>query len=163
MENDDIFPEPDALAKVAEFHSAFELPVKRSPGIPAEGRAEMRLALLEEELQELRAAIERKDLVAVADAFSDLQYVLSGAVHEFGMGEIMKACFDEVHRSNMSKCCANKREAELTLDSYREKGVLAGKIRKNEFGWVVYREDGKVLKSIAYNPPDLSSIVHKKS
>ena len=39
--------------------------------------------LLPEELNELKQAIEDNDLVEIADALCDLQYVLSGAVLEF--------------------------------------------------------------------------------
>ena len=69
------------------------------PAIPSVDRCQLRVSLLEEEVQELADAIKDNDLVEVADALADIQYVLSGAVHEFGMGHIFQTLFDEVQRS----------------------------------------------------------------
>ncbi len=95
--------QPDSLNQVAEFHRTFHAPVLETPQIPSEARSQLRVSLLAEELDELREAIADGDIVAVADALCDLQYVLSGAVLEFGLGDKFKALFDEVQRSNMSK------------------------------------------------------------
>lgn len=146
---------PDALNDVAEFHRTFHLPVEEKPLIPAEDRCRLRVNLLREELRELEEAIAANDLVEVADALADIQYVLSGAVLEFGLGEKFKSLFDEVHRSNMSKTCATRAEAEATLKHYAEKGQ-AGRIEASGDVFLVYRnEDGKVLKNINYSPADL--------
>ena len=88
----------DALNQVAEFHRTFRHPIEPRPLIPAEQRCRLRVALLAEELKELEKAIENQDIVEVADALCDLQYVLSGAVLEFGLGEHFKTLFDEVQR-----------------------------------------------------------------
>jgi predicted HAD superfamily Cof-like phosphohydrolase len=98
-----LFPEASVLNSVAAFHRLFRVPVLDTPRIPPVARSSLRVALLQEELDELKAAIEADDLVEVADALADLQYVLAGAVHEFGMGRRFAAAFVEVHRSNMSK------------------------------------------------------------
>jgi predicted HAD superfamily Cof-like phosphohydrolase len=87
--------------------------------------------LIAEELGELKEAIRDKDIVEVADALTDLLYVVYGAGHAFGID--LDKCFNEVHRSNMSK---------LGLD-----------------GKPIYREDGKVLKGQNYFDPDLITIV----
>ena len=63
----------------------------------------------------MKEAIEQNDLVEVADALADIQYVLAGAVHEFGLGEKFADLFDEVQRSNMSKACKTREEAERTV------------------------------------------------
>ncbi|MDV7396788.1 nucleoside triphosphate pyrophosphohydrolase family protein, partial [Arthrospira platensis SPKY1] len=110
----------DALNQVAEFHRTFKHPIEPQPVIPAEERCRLRVALLAEELKELQKAIDDRDLVEVADALCDLQYVLSGAVLEFGLGEKFRALFDEVQRSNMSKTCQTLEEAEATRRHYRE-------------------------------------------
>ncbi|MEL6357651.1 MAG: nucleoside triphosphate pyrophosphohydrolase family protein [Bacteroidota bacterium] len=152
---------PDALNAVAEFHRTFRLPVEEHPIIPAEARCRLRINLLREELKELEAAIKDKDLVEVADAFADLQYVLSGAILEFGLGDAFKGLFDEVHRSNMSKTCATRTEAEETLAHYRSKGQ-SGRIEASGEVFLVYREDdGKVLKNVHYSPADLAAQLPK--
>ena len=113
----------DALNQVTAFHKTFNAPILDAPQIPSADRAELRLKLLQEELDELKAAIENNDLVEVADALCDLQYVLSGAVLEFGMGEKFVEMFDEVQRSNMSKACTTQEEADATIAFYANKGV----------------------------------------
>lgn len=151
----------DCLNQVAEFHTTFNAPVLSSPQIPSSDRAELRVRLLQEELDELRQAIENKDIVEVADALSDLQYVLSGAVLEFGLGDIFKSLFDEVHRSNMSKACATQEEADATIAHYQAKGQEAYSEKSGEKYNVHRKEDNKVLKSIRYSPADLKSIIEK--
>ena len=74
------FDEPQALNSVAEFHDTFNLPIELEPCIPSKERCELRINLIEEELKELKEAIQENDLVEVIDAFCDLQYVLSGAI-----------------------------------------------------------------------------------
>lgn len=105
----------DSLRQVAEFHRTFHHPVL--PGRPFPERCQLRVNLIAEELDELRHAIEHQDLVGIADALCDIQYVLSGAVLEFGMGYKFKALFDEVQRSNMSKSCNSAEEAEATANT----------------------------------------------
>ena len=78
--------EPQALNKVADFHHTFNHPHLDTPQIPSENRCRLRVALIREELKELEAAIKDNDLVEVADALCDIQYVLAGAVLEFGLG-----------------------------------------------------------------------------
>lgn len=70
--------------------------------IPNRTRCALAVDLIREELNELAAAIDQNDIVEVADALADLQYVLSGDVHEFGLGSRFGSLFEEVHRSNMS-------------------------------------------------------------
>jgi len=93
----------DSLNQVAEFHKTFKHPVVSEPTIPSKKRCELRVSLIREELEELEEAIKDNDLVEIADALCDIQYVLSGAVLEFGLGEKFRDLFDEVQRSNMSK------------------------------------------------------------
>lgn len=104
------------LEKVSEFHETFKHPILKKPGIPNKKRVELRISLLQEELNELKSAIEKNDIVECADAFCDLQYVLSGAVLEFGFQKKFNTLFDEVHRSNMSKACESAYEANETCE-----------------------------------------------
>ena len=101
------------------------------PNWPDFSTRELRLELIREEYQELEEAVENKDMVEVADALTDLLYVIYGAGHAFGID--LDECFLEVHESNMSK---------LGPD-----------------GKAIYREDGKVMKSENFFAPDFSHIL----
>ncbi|MEM6380320.1 MAG: nucleoside triphosphate pyrophosphohydrolase family protein, partial [Bacteroidota bacterium] len=129
----------NALNQVAEFHTTFGHPVEPNPIIPAPGRCELRVALLTEELKELQSAIEDKDLVEIADALCDLQYVLSGAVLEFGLGELFPTLFDEVQRSNMSKTCKTMEEALATQKYYQEERGFESTIEASGDHFLVFR------------------------
>jgi predicted HAD superfamily Cof-like phosphohydrolase len=122
------------LDQLVEFHRVFGAHIEDAPtaDLPGEVIA-LRVSLIQEELNEYRHAAEAHDLVAVADALSDLMYVVLGTYVSHGLQEVAEALFDEVHRSNMSK-----------LD---------------ENGQVIYRADGKVLKSARWSPPDLAKIL----
>lgn len=149
--------EPSALNSVANFHRTFKLPILKEPTIPSAKRCELRINLLQEELNELKEAIEDNDLVEVADALADIQYVLSGAILEFGLGEKFKAIFDEVQRSNMSKTCKDMDEAIATKEHYEKKKGMLSEIKESNGEYLVYRiADGKVLKSVNYSPADIS-------
>lgn len=121
------------IQMVADFHNAFKVPVEDEPMIPAKERCELRYKLIREELEEFKKACEDGDLVEVADALTDLQYVVFGSVLEFGLQDKFISLFTEVQRSNMSK-----------LD---------------ENGKPIFREDGKVLKSDLWSPPNLKKIL----
>lgn len=155
--------QPDSLNQVAEFHKTFKHPILDNPAIPNENRCKLRVALIAEELKELEVAILEKDIVQVADALCDIQYVLSGAILEFGLGEKFKALFDEVQRSNMSKACVSEEEAKATVEHYAKKdGTNCYYIQEGD-KWLVYRkEDNKTLKSINYSPADLDKIVRSR-
>ncbi len=150
------------ISKVSEFHKTFDAPILETPQIPSEERCQLRVSLLQEELNELSEAIKNKDIVEVADALCDLQYVISGAILEFGLGEKFDELFDEVQRSNMSKACNSIQESIETISHYKKKdGTESGYKQKGD-KWIVYRTtDDKVLKSINYSPADLKNIIEK--
>lgn len=151
--------EPQGLNMVSEFHALFDAPILDTPQIPAD-RAQLRINLLEEELKELSQAIADGDLVEVLDAFADLQYVLSGAVLEFGMGDRFADVFAEVQRSNMSKACSSIQEAEQTVEYYKTERGMEGYIVQKGDQYLVYRkEDNKVLKSINYSPANIKQFL----
>ena len=150
----------DPLNQVADFHKTFQHPILPTPQIPSADRCKLRVSLIAEELDELKEAIENQDLVEVADALCDIQYVLSGAVLEFGLGEKFKRLFDEVQRSNMSKACANEEEAKATAEFYKKEKDTEAYYEERDGKWLVYRKgDNKTLKSINYSPADLRSII----
>ncbi len=151
----------DSLNQVAEFHKTFNAPILETPQIPSKERSELRVKLLQEELDELKEAIENNDLVEVADALCDLQYVLSGAVLEFGLGKKFVELFNEVQRSNMSKACDNQQQADETIEMYRQKGQDSYSEISGDKINVHRKADNKVLKNKYYSPADLKTILEK--
>lgn len=152
--------EVNALNAVAEFHTTFGHPLLDSPQIPDEARCRLRVSLIEEELKELQVAIGEKNLVEIADALCDIQYVLAGAVLEFGLGDSFSALFSEVQRSNMSKACRTLSEAEETAAHYKQKDNTDCVIREINGRFLVYRAgDNKIMKSVYYSPAELGRIL----
>jgi predicted HAD superfamily Cof-like phosphohydrolase len=156
--------QPDALNQVAEFHRTFQHPILETPSIPSADRCKLRVALLAEELKELEVAILENDIVEVADALCDIQYVLSGAILEFGLGEKFGELFDEVQRSNMSKACLSEEEAKATVEHYKNKDNTDCYYKQVDGKWLVYRSsDNKTIKSVGYSPANLSKILERKT
>lgn len=120
--------------KVKQFMTVMGQEVKDSPALADAATADLRIKLIEEELEELRQAIADNDIVGVADALTDLLYVVYGAFHTYGIDP--DECFEEVHASNMTKI--------------REDGTVL----KNEYG--------KVIKPATYRPPNLAAIIAKQ-
>jgi len=116
---------------VGDFMEAFGQQVELEPTWPDFNTRELRLELIQEELDELSDAVADRDMVQIADALTDLLYVVYGAGHAFGID--LDECFQEVHSSNMSKLGPN--------------------------GKPIHREDGKVMKGPGYFEPDLESIL----
>lgn len=152
----------DSLNQVAEFHKTFKHPILSSPSIPDKLRSDLRVSLISEELKELEEAIADNDLVEVADALCDIQYVLSGAVLEFGLGDKFVELFNEVQRSNMSKACETEEEAQETVEFYKSSKNTEAYYKQIDGKFLVYRkEDNKTLKSIKYSPASLKTILDK--
>jgi len=152
--------QPDSLNLVAEFHRTFKHPIAASPQIPSAERSQLRISLLEEELKELEEAVKNNDIIEVADALCDIQYVLSGAVLEFGLGDKFNALFEEVQRSNMSKVCASEQEAIDTVNYYSTNKDTECYYREEGGRWLVYRKsDHKTIKSINYSPANLKNVL----
>jgi len=150
----------NSLNQVAEFHTTFKHPITPNPAIPSKERCDLRISLLAEELKELQQAVDDNNLVEVADALCDLQYVLAGAVLEFGLGEKFKELFDEVHRSNMSKACKTVEEANNTIEHYKNTANTESYHKEIDGLFLVYRTaDNKTLKSINYSPAGLRPIL----
>ena len=151
---------PDSLNLVADFHNTFKHPILNKPTIPDESRCKLRVALIAEELKELEVAILEKDIVEVADALCDIQYVLAGAILEFGLGDKFKALFEEVQRSNMSKACTSEAEALQTIRHYKDKDGTECYHKKEGDKWLVYRtSDNKTIKSVGYSPANLGKLL----
>ena len=152
------------LEMVSEFHKTFNAPILETPQIPSTERCNLRVSLMQEELNEIKEAIENNDLVEVVDGLCDLMYVLSGSILEFGLGDKFVELFNEVQRSNMSKACNTQQEALMTLSHYKKKDGTEGYYKKINGKWLVYRaSDDKVLKSINYSPAELKKIIKNES
>jgi len=153
--------EANALNHVAEFHKIFQHPVLERPQIPSEQRCRLRVNLIAEELDELEDAIKDTDMVEIADALCDIQYVLAGAIHEFGLGTKFSELFDEVQRSNMSKACNTVEEAQATIEHYKNRDGSECFYEEKDGKFLVYRKDDrKTMKSLNYSPVDLKSILN---
>lgn len=121
-----------------EFHAVFGAHMEETPTANlTEETIALRVSLIQEELNEYRHAAEARDLVGIADALSDLMYVVLGTYVAHGLQNLAESLFAEVHASNMSK-----------LD---------------QDGRVIYRSDGKVLKSNLWRPPDLARILESNA
>ena len=117
--------------KVGVFMKTFGQDVKSKPSFSSEKINQLRISLIQEELDELKEAMDNKDLLEVADALTDLLYVTYGAGHAFGID--LNECFNEVQNSNMSKLGAD--------------------------GKPIYNENGKVMKGPNYFKPNLNKFV----
>ena len=152
----------DSLNQVAEFHRTFQHPVLNKPQVPSDDRCKLRVSLISEELKELEDAIKDKNIIEIADALCDIQYVLSGAILEFGLGEKFVDLFEEVQRSNMSKACKSHEEAIATIEHYLSKDGTEAYYKEIDGKYLVFRKaDNKTLKSINYSPAQLESIINK--
>ena len=117
--------------KVGLFMKTFGQDIKIKPSLSSEKINTLRINLIKEELDELKKAIEEKDILEIADALTDILYVTYGAGHAFGID--LDKCFLEVQKSNMSKL--------------------------GEDGKPIYNDKGKVMKGPNYFKPDLNKFV----
>ena len=117
--------------KVGLFMKTFGQEVKTNASFSSDKINKLRINLIEEELEELKDAIKKKDLKETIDALTDILYVTYGAGHAFGVN--LDKCFDEVQKSNMSKL--------------------------NTDGKPIYNDKGKVMKGPGYFKPNLNKFV----
>ena len=118
--------------KVKTFMETFGQEIKTKPSFSTDKINSLRYDLIKEELEELKEAMENKDLLEVADALTDILYVTYGAGHAFGID--LDKCFEEVQNSNMSKLGENSKP--------------------------IYNESGKVMKGPKYFKPDLTKFAN---
>ena len=117
--------------KVKIFMETFGQEVKKKPSFSNDKINKLRYDLIEEELSELKEAMQNKDLLEVADALTDILYVTYGAGHAFGID--LDKCFNEVQKSNMSKLGSDNKP--------------------------IYNDEGKVMKGPKYFKPNLSKFL----
>jgi predicted HAD superfamily Cof-like phosphohydrolase len=155
--------------KVGEFHDTFEHPKHDVPQMDVftskPDLVKLRIALIEEELNELKEACDNHDMTEVADALCDILYVTYGAGHAFGLD--LDTLFNEVQRSNMTKSCDNEEDAKLSVQKIKETQERYKdpqyKLSKTGKHYVVYdKATGKILKNHKYSPPNLKDMVDAK-
>ena len=117
--------------KVKTFMNTYGQEVKNTPEFPDSKIVQLRIDLIQEELNELKEAINNNDIIEVADALTDILYVTYGAGHSFGLD--LDSCFNEVQNSNMSKL--------------------------GDDGKPIYNESGKVMKGPNYFKPNIKKII----
>jgi len=98
----------DEQRMVEEFHRRFQILVGTTPAVPDESTQRLRVRLIQEEFDELKEALSKRDTAAVAKELADLLYVVYGTAVSCGID--MESVFREVHRSNLSKVGGHKRE-----------------------------------------------------
>ena len=116
---------------VKKFMETFGQEIKEKASFPNDKITSLRYELIKEELDELKDAIDSKDIKEVADALTDILYVTYGAGHAFGVN--LDKCFEEVQNSNMSKLGSD--------------------------GKPIYNDKGKVMKGPNYFKPNLGKFV----
>ena len=116
---------------VKKFMETFGQEIREKAGFPNEKITSLRYDLIKEELDELKEAMDNKDIKEVADALTDILYVTYGAGHAFVVD--LDKCFEEVQNSNMSKLGSD--------------------------GKPIYNDKGKVMKGPNYFKPDLTKFV----
>ena len=117
--------------KVGIFMKTFGQEIKTKAELSNDKINDLRISLINEELEELKKAINDNDILEVADALTDILYVTYGAGHAFGIN--LDECFNEVQQSNMSKLGSDEKP--------------------------IYNESGKVMKGPNYFKPDLSKFL----
>lgn len=128
------------LLQVRAFQTAFNAPMPEKPTLLDTKRAKLRQKLLQEEVTEIKKALEMEDgldkLESISDGIVDALYILYGTAHEYGIADRLGILFDEVHNANMRKLGAD--------------------------GKPIYREDGKVIKPEGWTPPNLKAILNRR-
>ena len=122
------------LEAVALFHKTYGLGISNSITADlSEEKKRLRFELMKEENEEYLDAVQKNDIIEVADALGDMLYILCGTILEHGLQHKIEEVFDEIQRSNMSKL--------------------------GEDGKPIYREDGKVMKGPNYFKPNFEPIL----
>ena len=91
------------IEQVLEFHKKFNIPFSEKLQSIELTLAALRINLIEEEAKEVKDAIYYEGAEQVAKELCDLLYVTYGTIVTFGLQDKIEECFDEVHKSNMSK------------------------------------------------------------
>ena len=163
--------------KVCDFNQTFGCVNHTKPKLDIfdtdKKTVDLRMKLIEEEVEELREAVANKDMKETIDALSDILYVVYGMGSAIGVD--LDECFDLVHKSNMSKACKTEEEANQTVKWYQDNAEAFNKknpsqapvdpqIKFLNSKYIVYNNlTGKVLKSVYYNAVDFSDYLNNNA
>ena len=150
--------------KVLDFNKAFGVTTNQLPKYDLYDQdpklVDYRLKLIEEEVNEFKESIVKKDFTESIDALSDILYVVYGAFTAFGVHA--DKAFDLVQQSNMSKLCKSEDEAIATVKAYESDDrydTPTYRLADDGIHYVVYNESTKkILKSINYIPVNFTSL-----
>tara|TARA_R110002020_G_scaffold309224_1_gene524777 strand:- start:179 stop:562 length:384 start_codon:yes stop_codon:yes gene_type:complete len=124
----------DKALMVDNFHKAFKIKTRETPSLIPKKEWELRYDMILEELKEYKKACEEGDLVEIADALCDMDFLVNGGYSIHGMIETEQEVFEEVFDSNLSKLDKN--------------------------GEPIFRADGKILKGKNYFKPNIKDILN---
>ena len=146
------------ISEVEEFNNAMgkSWQNRTTPTINKED-ADFVINFIQEELDELKEAVEKNDIVGVLDAILDITYVgLGNGALVFGLKDKIIPGYTEVQASNLSKICKTEEEAIETVKVRNEQQGAECHWEKVGDGYVVYRSrDMKVMKALSYFSPNL--------
>lgn len=147
--------------QVEEFNLTFKQVLSNKATLLNDDESKLCISLLQEELNEYMQAVKDSDIVEIADALIDLDYVLKGVMLKHGLGGAYGSLFDEVHASNMSKVCDNIHEANRTINHYNSIGIKAHVVAYLSKYLIIRTSDGKILKSVDYLKANLEPILNE--
>lgn len=151
----------NSIKLVEEFHQVFNHTIETKPTIPPAGTIDFRTNFIYEELKELADAAKENDIVGIADALGDIQYVLDGFFLNCGLHDRKEEILAAIHTSNMTKACTSLDHALETIKSLKNVGTEAYYEQVGKY-WIVKRSsDGKVMKALGYSAPKLNEIVNR--
>ena len=147
------------ISEVEEFNNAMgkSWQNRTTPTIN-KADADFVINFIQEELDELKEAVEHNDIVGALDAILDITYVgLGNGALVFGLKDKIEEGYAEVQASNLSKICKTEEEAIETVKVRSEQQGEACHYEKVRDGYVVYRSrDMKVMKALSYFSPNLA-------
>ena len=146
------------IKQVQEFNNTAGVP-KHSEIIPFQDLTDLKVGLVQEELDEFKKAVKEGDRVEMLDAILDMQVVLLGLADYFELSDVLEEGFNRVCASNMSKFCKTEEEAQASVERYKIVNVETVYKKIGDY-YVIYRKsDKKILKGVNYQAVDLKDLM----
>lgn len=141
---------------IEDWRRKFNLPIEELPVIPPQYRIDLWKSLIQEEVDETFQALDKRDIISIADGIADMLFVVVQLANECGIDveKSVKAVYD----SNMSKLITTDREEYETIQKYTnlDVSIYFEDIENTSFKKVMRSVDHKVLKGSGYKEPDFS-------
>lgn len=157
-----------SIELVREFHEIMGHPVEKAPTLPIPSLNELRFKLVIDETTEGYKATKQMDLVELADALGDMQYVIDGWFLCAGLQDYKDAIIEEIHASNLSKTCETVEEVEKSISvlssNLPDLNWYEAPFTYKQVGgrYVIVNAMGKVMKPIGYRKPDIKKVLQLK-